>query len=129
MRNIDPGNVIHDFEKLEIPLIDKLFRIYVMTHRIIFSFPKFERYTLGEKFEEKILEAVESIIIANGSGVLEKDRMLQRVNAKIELLKQLLCLAQNCNLVDIQQFLELSREISTAGKMTQGWIKYTRNRS
>jgi hypothetical protein len=116
-----------DFEKLEIPLVSVLFVVYEKAHKILFSLPKFERYTLGEKIENTILEAIELVIIANGTSKFDKEKMLLRVNAKIELLKILYRLVLNCQMVEGHKYLEIEKDLQEAGKQTQGWIKYTRN--
>jgi len=60
------NNCAHnDFSKLEIPVVIKLFIIYEMTHKLVFKFPKHERYSLGEKIEKTILNAMELLIFAN----------------------------------------------------------------
>ena len=67
-------NIHNDFEKLEIPLMAKLVIAYKSAHKNINSFPKHERYALGEKIEKTILEAVEFIVHANSSSKFEKER-------------------------------------------------------
>ena len=117
----------NDFEKLEIPLIAKLFDIYQSAHKSKFSLPKFERYTLGEKIENSILSAVEYIVIANSSNKFEKEQLLVKTNGKIELLKLLYRLAFNCGIIEQSKYLAVQADLQIAGRMTQGWIKYARN--
>lgn len=117
----------HDFEKLEIPILIKLFSIYESAHKLIFSLPKFERYTLGEKIENTILDIFEHIVIGNSANKYEKERYLQKANAKIEILKLLYQITLNCKMIEPRKFLELEKDVIECGKMAQGWIKYTRN--
>jgi hypothetical protein len=119
-------DTIHDFEKLEIPILAKMFTIYEFAHKFIFSLPKFERYTLGEKIEKTILDTIEIIVMANQSSKFEKERYLLKANAKIETLKLLYHIALNCKNIEPRKFLEIERNIIEAGKMAQGWIKYAR---
>ena len=121
-------NIMHnDFEKLEIPLIAKLFVIYEKAHRIIATIPKYERYTLGEKIESAILETLELIVIANSASKFEKERYLSKANAKIETLKLLCRIGLNCKIIEHCVYLEFESDLQEAGRMTQGWIKYARN--
>jgi hypothetical protein len=117
----------NDFEKLEIPLISILLKIYEKAHQFIFSLPKFERYSLGEKIENYILEAIELVIIGNGASKFDKEKILLRANSKIELIKILYRIALNCKMIDGKKYLELEVDLQEAGKQTQGWIKYARN--
>lgn len=116
-----------DFEKIEMPILSQLSVIYELTHKLIFSFPKHERYALGEKIETALLLAIELSIIANGSNKYEKEKILLKLNSKIELLKVLLRVSLNCKIIETKPYLELSAKLQEIGKMTQGWIKYARN--
>ncbi|MBM2818233.1 MAG: hypothetical protein HW401_823 [Parcubacteria group bacterium] len=116
-----------DFSKLEIPVVVKLFVVYEITHRLIFKFPKHERYSLGEKIENSILEAIEILILANQSSKYEKEKILLKANSKIELLKILFRISLNCQILDIKEYLEMENKLQEIGRMNQGWIKYSRN--
>ena len=120
-------NIHNDFEKLKIPLMSKLVLAYQSAHKNINSFPKHERYALGEKLEKTILEAVEFIVIANHSSKFEKERVLIKINGKIEILKILYRIALNCGIIDQKKYLDEQKGLQECGKMTQGWIKYARN--
>ena len=121
-------NTTHsDFSKLEIPVIVKLFIVYEITHKLIFKFPKHERYSLGEKIENSILEAIEILILANQTSKYEKEKILLKANSKIELLKILFLISLNCQIINDKDYLEVENKIQEIGRMTQGWIKYSRN--
>ena len=120
-------NIHSDFSKLEIPVVIKLFIIYEITHKLIFKFPKHERYTLGEKIENSILESIEILILANQASKYEKEKILLKANSKIELLKILFRISLNCQILDGKEYLEVENKLQEIGRMTQGWIKYSRN--
>lgn len=120
-------NIHNDYSKLEIPVAVKLFIVYETTHKLIFKFPKHERYSMGEKIENSILEAIELFILANQVSKYEKEKTLIKANSKIELLKILFRISLNCEILDGTEYLKVEEKLQEAGKMTQGWIKYTRN--
>jgi hypothetical protein len=121
------NNMHSDFSRLEIPVIVKLFVIYEITHKLIFKFPKHEKYSLGEKIENSILEAIEFFILANQTSKYEKEKVLLKANSKIELLKILFRISLNCQILDGKEYLEMESKLQEMGKMTQGWIKYSRS--
>lgn len=121
------NNTHNDFQKLEIPVIIKLFCLYEITHKLIFKFPKHERYTLGEKTENAILESIEIFVYVNQISKYEKEKILLKANSKIELLKILFRMILNCKIIENREYLEIENRLQEIGKMTQGWIKYTRN--
>ena len=116
-----------DFEKIEMPILSQLLIIYESVHKLIFTFPKYERYSLGEKIQDSLLSAIEIAIIANGSNKFEKEKILLRLNSKIELSKVLSRVALNCKMIEAPAYLETQKKLQEIGKMTQGWIKYSRN--
>lgn len=82
---------------------------------------------MGEKIENSILEAVEILILANQSSKYEKEKVLLKANSKIELLKILFRISLNCQILDGKQYLEMESRLQEIGRMTQGWIKYSRS--
>jgi len=121
------NNTHNDFSKLEIPVVIKLFVLYEITHKLIFKFPKHERYTLGEKTETAILDGIEFFVLANQVSKYEKEKILAKANSKVELLKILFRISLNCKILDSKEYLEIENRLQEIGKMTQGWIKYARN--
>lgn len=121
------NNTHNNFSKLEIPVVIKLFIVYEITHKLIFKFPKHERYSLGEKMETAILDSMELFIFANQISKYEKGEILTKANSKIELLKILFRVSLNCKMLEGKEYLEIEGKLQEIGKMTQGWIKYQRN--
>ncbi len=121
------NNTHNDFSKLEIPTVIKLFVIYEITHKLIFKFPKHERYSLGEKIENSILESIEILILASQASKYEKEKLLLKANAKNELLKILFRISLNCGIIESRQYLDIEDKLQETGRMTQGWVKYARN--
>lgn len=116
-----------DFEKIEMPILSQLLTLYELVHKLVFTFPKYERYSLGEKIQEALLSAIELAVIANGSNKFEKEKILLRLNSKIELSKVLFRVALNCKIIETPIYLETQKRLQEIGKMTQGWIKYSKN--
>lgn len=121
------NNTHENFSKLEIPVVIKLFVLYEITHKLIFKFPKHERYTLGEKIERTILDGIELFVFANQVSKYEKEKVLAQANSKIELLKILFRISLNCEILEARVYLDIEDKLQETGKMTQGWIKYARN--
>lgn len=77
--------------------------------------------------ENSILEAMEFCVLANQVSKYEKEKILQKVNSKVELLKILFRISLNCEIIQSREYLEIENKLQEIGKMTQGWIKYSRN--
>src|SRR3989344_8772969 len=116
-------NTHNEFSKLEIPVVIKLFMLYEITHKLVFKFPKHERYTLGEKIEMAILDGMELFVFADQVSKYEKEKVLSKANSKIELLKILFRVSLNCTMIESRVYLEIEEKLQEIGRMTQGWIK------
>ena len=115
-----------DFEKIEMPILSQFLVLYESIHKLVFTFPKYERYSLGEKVQNTILSSIELVIIANGSNKYDKERILLKANAKIEVLKILIRIGLNCEVIEIDKYLDIVKKLQEIGKMIHGWIRYTR---
>jgi len=113
-----------NFESIEIPLVKKLYELYKYAHKSVSVFPKHERYSLGEKIETNILEAIEAVIFGNAQPKNFKDAYLLRANAKVEVLKILFRLAMDNEFINSTQYLKTEEYLCESGKMLGGWIKY-----
>src|SRR3989344_809201 len=115
------------FTSLEIPLIKKLYELYKYAHKSISVFPKHERYSLGEKIEDNILEAIELSVFGNAQPKNFKEAYLLKANAKVEVLKILFRLSLENGFINETQYIKTEEYLQEAGKMLGGWIKYLRS--
>lgn len=73
------------------------------------------------------MDGIELFVLANQVSKYEKEKILAKANSKIELLKILFRISLNCGILEGREYLEAENRLQEIGKMTQGWIKYTRN--
>ena len=106
----------------------KLYEFYKLTHLIIRSFPKFERYALGEFMEKNILEAMRHAVSANNETKYNKEKYLLALGADAELLKILVRLAFDMGCIKKQEnYITLQNILQEISKMSSGWLKYPRS--
>lgn len=120
-------NIHENFKQIEIPVVKKLYDLYLLTHKLISKFPKHEKYTLGEKIETNIIESIELIIFGNVQPKNFKDGYLLKANAKIEILKIFYRIAFEINAIEIKNYLKAEEILQEIGKMLGGWIKYLKS--
>ena len=112
---------------MEIPLIKKLYELYKYAHKSVSIFPKHERYSLGEKIETNILEAIELSVFGNAQPKNFKEVYLLKANAKIEVLKILFRMSLENDFINEAQYIQTEEYLQESGKMLGGWIKYLRS--
>ena len=76
------------------------------------------------KIENICLETVQLIIIASLESKTTKVPTLNTARIKIELLKRLIRISNELDIVSNDKYLETESDLQEISKMTNGWIKY-----
>jgi len=106
-----------------IPLLHRIFEFYKLTYQYIQLFPKKDKYTLGQKIDNLILDTIELAFLAANSAKEEKYNILQKASLKIDLLKILIRLGKEVKAIDNKKYIQLQQELQEIGKMIGGWLR------
>ena len=112
------------FRKFEAPLIHKICELYKLFSVCLKTFPNQERYSLGKKIEETILEILEFSLKATYSSKHEKLPFLKEIDYRTKFLKILIRMANEVKVLNDKKYLLLQENLQEIGRMTGGWIKY-----
>jgi len=107
----------------EIPLLQKIYDFYRELYLATEKMPKKDKYTLGEKMSKTSLDIMELLIIASSASKEEKMSILARADAKLELLKMLVRLAEEIKSISTKKYLNLQEKLQEIGRMLGGWIR------
>lgn len=111
---------------LDIPIFKKTYEFFKEFYVFELDFPKKDRYTLGQRCENIILEVLEGIIAA---GQISKDKklsILERVSNKLDLLKIFIRLAYDLNVLSDNRYIVCQNYLQEIGRMLGGWMKSVR---
>ncbi len=97
----------YDFIKWAIPHIAK--------------FPRSQRYTLGERTENKLFSLLDLLIEAQYSK--DKANALKKANLEIEQLRYLFRLCHDLQLINVKTYELSSRYLLDIGAQVGGWTK------
>jgi len=86
-------------------------------------FPKRQKFSIGQKCENIIIEILESIIIASQVPKTSKLLYLEKASIKLNILKIFFRLLKEFRIVDIKKYINLETYCQEIGKMLGGWIK------
>ena len=86
------------------------------------NFPKSSRFTLGTKIDDCFLNILELIFMASILTKEEKLSYLKKASLKLDLLKFLMQVAWELEVVDNKKYIELSERLHEIGRMLGGWI-------
>lgn len=87
------------------------------------QFPKNQRFILGQRLVDTALNIQECLIEAAYSRGSAKREQLARANRKLEVLRWLVRLAHERELLTGRQFAFSSEQMTECGRMLGGWVK------
>lgn len=107
------------------PIFLKTYELYKTFYGYLSSFPKKDRYTIGQRCEVTLLDLIEAIAIAGNITKQEKLPVLKKASTKLDLLKVLFKLCKDLKIIDNKNYAVLDSQILEIGKMLGGWIRTT----
>lgn len=110
----------------EIPAIQKAYDLYKNVHEYTKKFPKGDKYSLGERLKNVILEILELLMEAESAKRDWKEQALEKVNRKLGIAKLLIRLSNDIHILDDKKYLALIEKLMEIGRMIGGWMKAVR---
>jgi len=109
----------------DIPIFTKSYSLYKAFYQYLPSFPKKDRYTLGQRIELTLLDLIEGIVVASNLSKQEKLPILKNASTKIDVLRVLLKLGKDLKVIENKNYVLFENDVNEIGKMLGGWIKTT----
>lgn len=109
------------------PLVHKICEIYKKVYLLSAKIPKKDRFGIYVKIENICLEIINLAIQASLENKINKLPPLNSARIKIEILKRLLRITNELNIVEIKRYIDIELSLQEISKMTNGWIKYLNN--
>lgn len=107
----------------EIPIITHLTNAYKVWHEFLPHLPKDARYTLGTKFDNALIEAIEAVFTAHYLPREQKVLPLRRATASLDITKFFLQLLWEIKALDNKKYIILSEKLDAIGRMLGGWLR------
>ena len=90
------------------------------------SFPRDQRFMLGDRIENHILDVLELLISARYSR--DKIDYLKKANLKIEVLRFFWRLSMDLKYLNSRRYKHVSAMMNDIGRLIGSWIKYVKAR-
>ena len=87
------------------------------------GFPKNQRFVLGTRLADAVLEVMETLAEATYARGPAKAQLLGRANRRIESVRWLARICKGRNLLSAAQIAFSCRSVEECGRMVGGWIK------
>jgi hypothetical protein len=101
------------------------FAIWLLEHTQ--KFPKSLRFSLAVRIENRILEVLDSVVLAN--RLQNKVATLQQADRSLDSLRMLIRLAHSMRVLATNSYEYASQELTEIGKLLGGWLRQQRRPS
>ena len=85
---------------VDIPIFTKSYELYKIFYSYLTTFPKKDRYTLGQRCENILLDFIETVMLAGSHPKQGKLPILKQASIKLDLLKVLFRLEKDLMILD-----------------------------
>ena len=85
------------------------------------SFPKNQRFIFGQRLADRSIHVLE--ILVDASYRSKKAELLEEANRQIEVLRWLIRLAKDRQLLSTRQYGFACKGLTECGRMVGGWLK------
>ena len=109
----------------KIPIFSKTYELYKTFYGYLQSFPRKDRYALGQKCETELIEILEAVILASSLSKQEKLPILKRASSRVDILRVLFQLGRDLKIIENKKYQTLESLSQEIGRMFGGWIKST----
>ena len=101
--------------------VPKLYDVILWLMGRVEKFPRFQKFTLGDRTVNISLDTLDLLIEATYTR--QRVPLLRKANVQLEKLRFLICLCHDFKLISAKQYAYISNEINEVGKLIGGWIK------
>lgn len=105
------------------PILHKVYELYKLFYGYAKYFSKKDRYTLGQRCDNLILDILELIFLALTANPNEKLNILKKISAKLNVLRIFVRLLKDIEVFDLKKYITLQKEINDIGVKLGSWIK------
>jgi hypothetical protein len=104
-----------------LPVLEHIKQAYLLWHTYHSILPKTHRYSIGNKIDKLWVELIEAISAAAFLPKHEKLPYLRLGIRKLDTLKLFLLILWESKSLETKQFIRISEQLETIGKMLGGW--------
>ncbi len=105
----------------DLKIFQKLYDVILWIYPMVNKFPKSQRFVLGQRIENSVLELLRLVIKANAAR--EKKPILKEFSVELDQFRILMRLSKDLKFMSIGQYEYVSKLINETGRMLGGWIK------
>ena len=106
-------------------IYQKTYDFILWLHPVVNKFPKSQRFVLGQRVENKTLDLIHSVIVANAER--DKFAILKQASVELDELRILVRLSKDLHFVNVKQYGVAAEKMNEIGRLLSGWTaKFSR---
>ena len=109
--------------EFDVPIFKKSYELYKEFYICVKTFPKQDRYSVGQKCELTMTELLECLLHATGMSKEKKIPYLEKASDKLNILRVYLRLAKDVKALDNKKYVFFEGSVDEIGRMLGGWKK------
>lgn len=100
-------------------VFQKIYDLYLYTHKVVMKFPKCQRFLLSSKLIETNLEMLRLTIVANS----KKDRKeeIKEISVLLDIFRIHVRVCKDLNFLSVKQYSHFTELINEVGRLLVGW--------
>lgn len=107
------------------PLLHDAYDLTLSLYRLVPTFPKAQRFVLGQRIEHAGLEMLFGV--EGGNSAAGREASLARASRGLDELRLLLRLARDLGFVSIDRHEAMSVQLDSVGRKLGGWIRWAQS--
>ncbi len=105
------------------PLFQAVYKLYVAWHVRCETIPKKDRFAIGQKTENFLLEILTLVVTAyHTKDPIQKKEILDKTNIALECVKITIRLAKDIKAIEQRWYVEYESHLQEIGKQLGGWM-------
>ncbi len=104
----------------DLVIYQKTYDFLLWLHPVVAKFPKSQRFILGQRIENKVLDLIEKIILANAER--DKAATLRQASVALDEMRTLIRLAKDLRFMSIRQYGVAAEKMNEIGRMLAGLL-------
>ena len=101
-------------------IYQKAYDFALWLHPVVNKFPKSQRFVMGQRIENKTLDLIHSMVVAN--ALRDKSATLASASVELDELRILIRLAKDLHFVNVKQYGVAAEKMNEIGKLLSGWM-------
>lgn len=107
----------------DVPIFKKTYDLYKEFYFCLKSFPKQDKYSLGEKCNLILIEILEYLLEVSSLDKLGRIACLEKISVKLNLFRVYIRLAKDIKVLESKKYILIQEMVDEIGRMLGGWIR------